>query len=232
MEFAKLNLQAPFTVEVEGKKRRFDPRVWEKIGTGWNYGEDGYWEVHGILFNQKTCFFLVERLCHPDTDDVFSFPTGVSLSPEQAAEWCVMHDVAVPSALEEFAEGYAVIPESRVSSNEHHQPASNGGRPEDGLYDENRRLVWGGVQFTLTTNQAMVFELLVDAYPSDVLLSRFEDIGIGALRDSFRRKNTKGKKEFEPVWYLIDRGSRKDSKRMLDPAKVKTDSRFISAYPT
>jgi hypothetical protein len=126
----------------------------------------------------------------------------------------------------------AEVIEQEIASGNCNQAASDGCRPEDGLYDENRRLVWGGVQFTLTTNQAMVFELLVDAYPSDVLLSRFEDIGIGALRDSFRRKNTKGKKEFEPVWYLIDRGSRKDSKRMLDPAKVKTDSRFISAYPT
>jgi hypothetical protein len=105
-------------------------------------------------------------------------------------------------------------------------------RPEDGLYADDRRLVWGGIPFTLTTNQAVVFKLLVDAYPSDVLDFEFEDKHIRTLRDSFRFKNADGKNEYHLVWYLIVPGSRKDSKRMLDPAKVKTDSRFISASPT
>ena len=105
-------------------------------------------------------------------------------------------------------------------------------QPEDGLFDENRRLIWGGIQFTLTTNQAMVFRLLVEAYLNDVLVSQFEDIGVRVLRDSFRRKNAEGKNEYDPLWYLIGSGSRKDSKRMVDPKVARNDPRIISQSPT
>jgi hypothetical protein len=78
----------------------------------------------------------------------------------------------------------------------------------------------------------MVFRLLVEAYPNDVLVSQFEDIGVRVLRDSFRRKNAEGKNEYDPLWYLIGSGSRKDSKRMVDPKVARNDPRIISQSPT
>ena len=95
---------------------------------------------------------------------------------------------------------------------------------QDGLFDDSRRLVWGARQFILTTNQALVFPLLVDAYPNDVLDSSIEQaLGNGALRDSFRRNNARGKKEYYPCWHLIVQGSVRDSKRLIDPIILRSD---------
>jgi hypothetical protein len=100
---------------------------------------------------------------------------------------------------------------------------------EDGLFDEDRRLIWGGVQFMLTTNQAMVFRLLVDAYPRDVLKSKIEEkLGDGELRDSFRRKDSQGKNRPDPCWGLIVPGSRKDSKRLIAPEEVASNPKKFS----
>ena len=98
----------------------------------------------------------------------------------------------------------------------------------DGLFDEGRRLIWGGIQFTLTTNQALVFRLLVDAYPGDVLHDTFEDKGVRVLRDSFRFKNAQGKKQNYPCWDLIVGGSVKDSKRLIDPSIVRSNPKKFS----
>jgi hypothetical protein len=100
---------------------------------------------------------------------------------------------------------------------------------EDGLFDEDRRLIWGGVQFMLTTNQAMVFRLLVDAYPHEVLKSTIEEkLGDGELRDSFRRKDSQGKNRPDPCWGLIVPGSRKDSKRLIAPEEVASNPKKFS----
>jgi hypothetical protein len=100
---------------------------------------------------------------------------------------------------------------------------------KDGLFDEDRRLIWGGVQFMLTTNQAMVFRLLVDAYPRDVLKSKIEEkLGDGELRDSFRRKDSQGKNRPDPCWGLIVPGSRKDSKRLIAPEEVASNPEKFS----
>ena len=80
----------------------------------------------------------------------------------------------------------------------------------------------------LTTNQALVFRLLVDAYPSDVLHDTFEDKGISVLRDSFRFNNAIDKKEYYPCWGLIAKGSVKDSKRLIDPSIVRSDQEKFS----
>ena len=95
----------------------------------------------------------------------------------------------------------------------------------DGLLQDDRILVWGGVRFTLTTNQAVVFRLLVNAYPGDVTHGAFEDKGIRILRDSFRFNNARGKKEYYPCWGVIADGSAKDSKRLIDPSIVRSDQK-------
>jgi hypothetical protein len=98
----------------------------------------------------------------------------------------------------------------------------------DGLFQDARILVWGGVKFSLTTNQAIVFRLLVDAYPGDVLHYTFEDKGIRVLRDSFRFKNAQGKNQNYPCWDLIVGGSVKDSKRLIDPSIVRSNPKKFS----
>ncbi len=101
----------------------------------------------------------------------------------------------------------------------------------DGLFDDDRRLIWGGVRYTLTTNQAIVFRLLVDAYPGDVTHGSFGDKGIGDLRDSFRFNNTERKKRgtaYYLSWHLIVSGSIKDSKRLIDPSIVRSDPKKFS----
>jgi hypothetical protein len=101
----------------------------------------------------------------------------------------------------------------------------------DGLFENDRILVWGGVRFTLTTNQAIVFRLLVEAYPGDVAHGSFGDKGIGDLRDSFRFNNTERKKRgtaYHPCWHLIVSGSVKDSKRLIDPSIVRSDPKKFS----
>lgn len=101
----------------------------------------------------------------------------------------------------------------------------------DGLHADNRMLVWGGVSFPLTTNQSIVFRLLIDAYQGgggDVFKNDIEDeLGGGALRDSFRR-NHNGAKVYDPSWELIIPGNRKDSKRMIDPSVVRADPKKFS----
>jgi hypothetical protein len=99
---------------------------------------------------------------------------------------------------------------------------------EDGLFDKDRRLIWGGIQFMLTTNQALAFRLLVDAYPGDVMHDTFEDKGIRVLRDSFRFTNAQGKKQNYPCWDLIVGGSVKDSKRLIDPSIVRSNPKKFS----
>jgi len=98
----------------------------------------------------------------------------------------------------------------------------------DGLFESDRILVWGGVRFTLRTNQAIVFRLLVDAYPGDVTHGVFCEKGIGELRDSFRFNNAQRKKEYYPCWGLIADGSVKDSKRLIDPSIVRSDQEKFS----
>jgi len=98
----------------------------------------------------------------------------------------------------------------------------------DGLFESDRILVWGGVRFTLRTNQAIVFRLLVDAYPGDVTHGVFCEKGIGELRDSFRFNNAQDKKEYYPCWGLIAGGSVKDSKRLIDPSIVRSDQEKFS----
>lgn len=98
----------------------------------------------------------------------------------------------------------------------------------DGLLENDRILVWGGVRFTLTTNQAVIFRLLVDAYPGDVTDGTFGDRGIGALRDSLRFNNAQGKKENYPCRGLITGGSVRDSKRLIDPSIVRIDQEKFS----
>jgi len=98
----------------------------------------------------------------------------------------------------------------------------------DGLFQDDRIVVWGGVKFSLTTNQAIVFRLLVDAYPGDVLHDTFEDRGIRVLRDSFRFKNAQGKNQNYPCRDLIVGGSVKDSKRLIDPSIVRSNPKKFS----
>lgn len=98
----------------------------------------------------------------------------------------------------------------------------------DGLLQDDRILVWGGVKFSLTTNQAIVFRLLVDAYPGDVFHDTFEDKGVRVLRDSFRFKNAQGKNQNYPCWDLIVGGSVKDSKRLIDPSIVRSNPKKFS----
>lgn len=98
----------------------------------------------------------------------------------------------------------------------------------DGLFQDDRILVWGGVTFALTTNQSIAFRLLVDAYPNDVTNGTFEDRGIGNFRDSFRRNNPAGKKENYPCRGVIAIGSVKDSKRLIDPSIVRSDPKKFS----
>ena len=98
----------------------------------------------------------------------------------------------------------------------------------DRLFENDRILVWGGVRFTLTPNQTLAFQLLVDAYPGDVTLGAFEEKGLGAFRDSFRFNNRQGKKEYYPCWGLITDGSVKDSKRLIDPSIVRRDPEKFS----
>jgi hypothetical protein len=96
----------------------------------------------------------------------------------------------------------------------------------DGLFESDRILVWGGVRFTLRTNQAIVFRLLVDAYPGDVTHGTFEDKGIRVFRDSFRFSSKERKKrgyDYYPCWGVIADGSAKDSKRLIDPSIVRSD---------
>lgn len=96
----------------------------------------------------------------------------------------------------------------------------------DGLFEDDRILVWGGVRFTLTTNQAIVFRLLVDAYPWDVTHGSFEEKGIRAFRDSFRFSSKERRKrgyDYYPCWGVIADGSAKDSKRLIDPSIVRSD---------
>lgn len=96
----------------------------------------------------------------------------------------------------------------------------------DGLLQDDRILVWGGVKFTLTTNQAVIFRLLVDAYPGDVTHGSFEDKRIGVFRDSFRFSSKERKKrgyDYYPCWGVIADGSAKDSKRLIDPSIVRSD---------
>lgn len=99
----------------------------------------------------------------------------------------------------------------------------------DGLFEENRILIWGGVRFELTTNQALIFALLVDAYPGSVVNNTFEDKGIASLRDSFRFNDPSGKKQYKPCWNLIEVGAVKDSKRLVDPSIVRADPEKFSS---
>jgi hypothetical protein len=101
----------------------------------------------------------------------------------------------------------------------------------DGLFGNDRILVWGGVRFTLSTNQAIVFRLLVDAYPGDVTHGAFEDKQIRVLRDSFRFNAKERKKrgyDYYLCWGLIADGSAKDSKRLIDPRIVRSDPEKFS----
>jgi hypothetical protein len=101
----------------------------------------------------------------------------------------------------------------------------------DGLFDDDRILVWGGIQFPLTTNQALVFRLLVDAYPDDVTGHAFAGKGIGALRDSFRFNKKERQKrgyDYYPCWSLIGPGSVRDSKRLIDPSVVRSNPKKFS----
>jgi hypothetical protein len=101
----------------------------------------------------------------------------------------------------------------------------------DGLFENDRILVWGGVRFTLSTNQAIVFRLLVDAYPGDVTHGAFEDKQIRVLRDSFRFNAKERKKrgyDYDLCWGLIADGSAKDSKRLIDPRIVRSDPEKFS----
>ena len=96
----------------------------------------------------------------------------------------------------------------------------------DGLLQDDRILVWGGVRFTLTTNQAVIFRLLFDAYPGDVTHGSFEDKRIGVFRDSFRFSSKERKKrgyDYYPCWGVIADGSARDSKRLIDPSIVRSD---------
>jgi len=111
-----------------------------------------------------------------------------------------------------------------AAANDPFQQADDG----DGLFENDRILVWGGVRFTLTTNQAVIFRLLVDAYPGDVTDGTFGDRGIGVLRDSFRFNNAQGKKENYPCRGLITGGSVRDSKRLIDPSIVRIDQEKFS----
>jgi hypothetical protein len=163
------------------------------------------------------------------TPDIFIGP--VPMSEGEIATAASKHGFEVLGYYAQGCEVLAEIVEQEAVSTSDHM-VIDASRPEDGLIDENRRLIWGGIQFTLTTNQAMVFRLLVEAYPNDVLVSQFEDIGVRVLRDSFRRKNAEGKNEYDPLWYLIGSGSRKDSKRMVDPKVARNDPRIISQSPT
>lgn len=101
----------------------------------------------------------------------------------------------------------------------------------DGLFENDRILVWGGVRFTLTTNQAVIFRLLVDAYPGDVTHGSFEDKRIRVFRDSFRFSSKERKKrggDYYPCWGVIADGSVKDSKRLIDPSIVRSDPKKFS----
>lgn len=101
----------------------------------------------------------------------------------------------------------------------------------DGLFENDRILVWGGVRFSLTTNQAVIFRLLVDAYPGDVTHGSFEDKRIRVFRDSFRFSSKERKKrggDYYPCWGVIADGSVKDSKRLIDPSIVRSDRKKFS----
>ncbi len=101
----------------------------------------------------------------------------------------------------------------------------------DGLFENDRILVWGGVRFSLTTNQAVIFRLLVDAYPGDVTHGSFEDKRIRVFRDSFRFSSKERKKrggDYYPCWGVIADGSVKDSKRLIDPSIVRSDPKKFS----
>ncbi len=108
------------------------------------------------------------------------------------------------------------------------QCADDGNRDDgDGLFENDRILVWGGVRFSLTPNQTLAFQLLVRAFPGDVTLGAFEEKGLGVFRDSFRF-NRQGKKKYYPCWGLITDGSVKDSKRLIDPGIVRSDPKKFS----
>ena len=115
--------------------------------------------------------------------------------------------------------------EREVAAHKPIQQADDG----DGLFEENRILIWGGVRFELTTNQALIFALLVDAYPGSVVNNTFEDKGIANLRDSFRFNDPSGKKQYKPCWNLIEVGAVKDSKRLVDPSIVRADPEKFSS---
>jgi hypothetical protein len=115
--------------------------------------------------------------------------------------------------------------EREVAAHKPIQQADDG----DGLFEENRILIWGGVRFELTTNQALIFALLVDAYPGSVVNNTFEDKGIASLRDSFRFNDPSGKKQYKPCWNLIEVGAVKDSKRLVDPSIVRADPEKFSS---
>lgn len=186
------------------------PTMIEEVWTDDNGDRDvlvEYWFVEPGLLKQNPIYVKEWR---PTEQDYFQKRHGFELC-DRCARGCEM---------------LIEVIEREMAAQKPIQRADDG----DGLFEESRILIWGGVRFELTTNQAVIFELLVDAYPSSVVKNTFEDKGIATLRDSFRTrdKNT-GKHRYYPCWHLIEVGSVKDAKRMVDPSIVRADPEKFSS---
>lgn len=191
-----------------------------RSGGDWKSGGD-LWNLLGVKIRAEELVVGLERACDRDprlTSAAVADPICVCKQPQLSRLERLNESKNIAKQIKQ-----TVVPESK--------PERASGLV-DGLYSEGRMLVWGGVPFPLTTNQSMVFRLLVDAYQGggggDVFNADIEDIGVRVLRDSFRRRNAEGKNEYDSSWYLIGTGSRKDSKRMIDPSVVRSNPNKFS----
>ena len=186
-----------------------EPTMIEEVWTDENGDRDvlvEYWFVEPGLLKQNPIYIKEWR---PTEQDYFQKRHGFELC-DRCARGCEM---------------LIEVIEREMAAQKPIQQADDG----DGLFEENRILIWGGVRFELTTNQALIFALLVDTYPGSVVNNTFEDKGIAILRDSFRFNDPSGKKQYYPCWKLIEVGSVKDSKRLVAPSIVRSNPEKFSS---